>query len=110
MADVTITIGGRPHLVACRDGEEARVRHLGAMLEERWPVAQRAAAGAGGERALLFVALMLADDLDEATAHPPQIVADDAPADAAADESALVRIAEQLESLADALEHSVPSA
>ena len=100
MADVTITVGGRPHLVACRDGEEARVRQLGAMLDERWPVAQRAAASMGGERAMLFVALMLADDLDEATMRPPE--------GAAVSEPALIQIAEQLESLADALEHSTP--
>lgn len=102
MADVTLNVGGRPHLVACRDGEEARVRHLGAMLDERWPVAQRAAAGIGGERAMLFVALMLADDLDEAAVQPA--------AGAAVSEPSLARIAERLENLADALEHSLPSA
>lgn len=101
MADVTLSIGGRPHLVACRDGEEARVRHLGQMLDQRWATAQRAAAGMGGERAMLFVALMLADDLDEAALRPP--------VGAAVSEPALVQIAEQLESLADALEHSLPA-
>ncbi|MEG8046958.1 cell division protein ZapA [Sphingomonas aerolata] len=40
-----LDIGGRPHAVACRDGEESRVRLLGAMLAERWPVADRAAGG-----------------------------------------------------------------
>ncbi|MEG8054110.1 hypothetical protein QP185_14240 [Sphingomonas aerolata] len=43
MAQVMLDIGGRPHAVACRDGEESRVRLLGAMLAERWPVADRAA-------------------------------------------------------------------
>ena len=101
MAEVTLTVGGRPHLVACRDGEEARVRHLGAMLDERWAIAQRAAGGAGGERAMLFVALMLADDLDEAEMRPPE--------GAVVSEPALAQIAERLESLADALEHSAPT-
>jgi len=100
MAEVILSVGGRPHLVACRDGEEARVQHLGAMLDERWEVAQRAAAGTGGERAMLFVALMLADDLDEAHARPPQ--------GTTVSEPALTQIAERLETLADALEHSVP--
>ena len=36
MAQVMLDIGGRPHAVACRDGEESRVRLLGAMLAERW--------------------------------------------------------------------------
>ena len=101
MGDVTLTVGGRPHLVACRDGEEARVRQLGALLDERWEVAQRAAAGMGGERAMLFVALMLADDLDEAERRPPE--------GAAVSEPALADIAERLESLADALEQSAPT-
>ena len=45
MAEVTITIGGRGHAVACRDGEEDRLRQLGAMLDERWAVAARASGG-----------------------------------------------------------------
>lgn len=102
MADVTLNVGGRPHIVACRDGEEARVRELGAMLDERWAVAQRAAAGMGGERAMLFVALMLADDLDEAAMPPPT--------GGVVGELALARIAERLESLVNTLEHSAPSA
>ncbi|TPG12412.1 cell division protein ZapA [Sphingomonas oligophenolica] len=102
MADVTLTIGGRPHTVACRDGEEARVTLLGQMIEDRWAMASRAAGAAGSERAMLFVALMLADDLDEA--------ANRAPVGAAVSESALARIADRLEALAEALEHSPQSA
>lgn len=102
MADVGITIGGRVHMIACRDGEEARVRLLGEMIDERWPTAQRAAGILGGERAMLFVALMLADDLDEAQSRPP--------AGAAVSEQTLARIAERLEGLADALEQTPASA
>jgi len=98
MAQVMLDIGGRPHAVACRDGEESRVRMLGAMLAERWPVADRAAGGLSAERAMLFVALMLADDLDEAAHRPPE--------GAAVSEIALTRIADQLEGLAQALEQS----
>ena len=102
MAEVTITIGGRGHTVACRDGEEDRLRQLGAMLDERWAVAARASGGLGGERAMLFVALMLADDLDEAETRPPE--------GSPASEAMLVRVAERLESLADALEQTPASA
>ena len=42
MAQVTLSFGGRGHVVACRDGEEARVRQLAAMIEERWATAARA--------------------------------------------------------------------
>ncbi|WP_294236301.1 cell division protein ZapA [uncultured Sphingomonas sp.] len=96
MAEVTIMVGDRPHRVACQDGGEARVRMLGQMLDQRWPAALRASGGHNGERALLFVALLLADALEEAERRPP--------AGAAVSEAALARIAEQLEALADALE------
>lgn len=102
MADVTIMIGGRPHIVATRDGEEARIRQLASMLDARWDVANRAAGGLNSERAMLFVALMLADDLDESERRLPE--------GAAVSEAALQRIADRLESLAEALERASPSA
>ncbi|WP_374943391.1 cell division protein ZapA [Sphingomonas sp.] len=97
MAEVTLSIGGRPHRVACRDGEETRVRMLGDMLDTRWTGAAKVSGGSV-ERAMLFVALMLADDLDEAHRRPPE--------GAAVSEDALARIADRLESLAAALEHT----
>ena len=51
-----------------------------------------------GERAMLFVALMLADDLDESRHRAPE--------GAAVSESALATIADRLDALADALEQS----
>jgi cell division protein ZapA len=101
MAEVTLTIGGRPHRIACRDGEEGRVQYLGSLIEQRWSAAERAA-GPSGERAFLFVALMLADSLDEAETRPPP--------GAAMSDAALARVADRLESLADALEQVAPSA
>jgi cell division protein ZapA len=70
MAEVTLTIGGRAHQVVCRDGEEMQVERLGRMLDQRWADADRAAGGLSVERAMLFVALMLADDLQEAQRNP----------------------------------------
>lgn len=102
MAEVTLTIGGRPHKVACRDGEESRVQLLGRMIDQRWASANRAAGGLNAERAMLFVALMLADDLDEAETRPP--------AGAAVSDAALARIADRLEMLADTLEQAAPNA
>ncbi len=95
MANVLLQIGGRAWPIACRDGEERRVETLGRMLDERWPAADRAAGGSP-ERAMLLVALMLADSLDEAESRPPE--------GAALSELALARIADHLEQLADALE------
>jgi len=101
MASVTLNIGGRPHPVACRDGEESRVRLLGQLIDERWPAAIRASGGAGGERAMFFVALMLADALDECRQRPPE--------GAAVSEAALQRIADRLEALANAVEQFPPA-
>jgi cell division protein ZapA len=102
MAQVTLSIGGRPMPVACRDGEEARVQQLGRMLDQRWSAAQRAAGGVNTERAMFFLALMLADDLDEAVNRPAS--------DGGVSEAAIARIAERLERLADALEQTPASA
>jgi cell division protein ZapA len=102
MAEVSLSIGGRSHLIGCRDGEEARVRLLGRMIDERWAVANRAAGGLSGERAMLFIALMLADEYDESLSRPP--------VGAAVSETALARIADRLESLAAALENGADNA
>ncbi|GGB34345.1 hypothetical protein GCM10011380_24750 [Sphingomonas metalli] len=100
MATVTIQVGGRPHTIACRPGEEARVQLLGRMLDQRWSAADRAAAGQP-ERAMLFVALMLADALEEAESRPP--------VGAAIGEAALERLADRLEKLAETLEQAPPA-
>ncbi len=102
MATVTLSFGGREHQVACRDGDEPRLQRLGMILNERWPQAMRAAGGVTGERAMLLMALMLADELDEARAGASQ--------GTAPDEAELVRIAGLLEGLADALEQSATNA
>ena len=102
MAQVVLTVAGRSHQVACRDGEEARLRTLGQVLDQRWTAALRASGGQHGERAMLSVALMLADDLEAVERQPP--------AGAAVSEAALQRIADRLESLANALEQTGPSA
>ncbi|MEG3086598.1 cell division protein ZapA [Sphingomonas sp. PB4P5] len=94
MAEVTLTIGDRRHIVACRDGEEDQLRRLGEMLDARWPAAARAAGGMNGERTMLLVALMLADSLDEAERRPA--------ADAAGD--LLEKLADRLEALAESIE------
>ena len=102
MAMVTIQVGDRAHTVACADGGEARVEKLGAMLAERWSDARRAAGGAGTEREMLLIALMLADTLDETlNAPPPEAIADDA---------TLAALAARLETLADALEAGAANA
>ena len=95
MANVTLIIGGRTHVVACRDGEEAALEALGRRLDAHAAPAARAAGAPGGERTMLFIALMLADQLAEAERGPGGSVAP----------AALDRVAERLESVSAALEN-----
>jgi len=95
MAEVVLTIGGRQHRVACREGSEARLTVLAQQLDARWADAQRAAGAFNYEQAMLLVALMLADALDEAENRPPL---------PGPGETALMAVADRLEALATTLE------
>ncbi|MDJ0277039.1 cell division protein ZapA [Sphingomonas sp. 2R-10] len=99
MGQITLNIAGRSHQVGCRDGEEPKLRALGALLERHAAAAQRASGGSS-ERTLLYIALILADQLSEGTA--------DTPADPSA--AVLERIAGRLEAIASALEVRGPDA
>ncbi len=102
MAEVTLYIGGRSHVVSCRDGEEAQLEALGRRLEIHAGTAQRVAGAQGGERTMLFIALMLAGELAEAERALPT--------DGGVSPIVLSRIADRLESLAETLEQTTPSA
>lgn len=109
MAQVTLRIGNRDHHIGCRDGSEARLAHVSRLLDERWHAASQAAGGINDERTMLFVALMLADALDEAQASAPPPAPAPAPAPpigaTATDDETLSRMADRLEHLANALEN-----
>lgn len=94
MAQVTLTIAGREYNVACRDGEEPHLRSLGALLDSHAATASQASGGLNSERTLLYIALILADQLDEAERNPS----------AGVSPVLLERIADRLESVAAALE------
>lgn len=101
MATVDIDIAGRSYPVACRDGEEAHLRALAALVDHKAREAATALGSMGETRQFLFTSLLLADELKEAhagggPAHEPE------PDPAVAD--ALERLAEQMEKLAERLE------
>lgn len=65
MSTVTLNIGPKSYSVACADGQEAHIRALGAMIAEKY--AQLGSARAPLEaQNLLFAALFMADELDQA--------------------------------------------
>ncbi|HEY0595005.1 cell division protein ZapA [Sphingopyxis sp.] len=62
MADVKLTIAGRPYDVHCADGQEAQLIQLASVVDEK----VRTMPGGTEVRQLLFAALMLADETQEA--------------------------------------------
>lgn len=89
MAELTITIAGRAHKVACRDGGEAQLMAAAELLDQR----ARAVAGSAlvsEVRTLLLAGLTLADE---------QLERSGGTLDAALTER-LARIAERIEALA----------
>jgi cell division protein ZapA len=62
MADVKLTIAGRPYDVHCADGQEPQLLQLAAYVDEK----ARGIQGGTEVRQLLFAALMLADEAQEA--------------------------------------------
>lgn len=96
MAQIELIVAGRSHQIQCRDGEEAHVRALAGRINRHADTALAASGGLSGERTLLFLALILADELQEAEAHPPSGVPP----------LVLERIADRLETVAMALEEA----
>ncbi|KTT76658.1 cell division protein ZapA [Sphingomonas endophytica] len=101
MALVTLTIGDMTYDLACRDGGEPRLMQAAALIDERWDTARRAAGGGGTQRAMLLAALMVADALIDAREAPPPETPEGVALDA---------LSERLESIAAALEQTLPSA
>src|SRR5687767_9642311 len=105
MAEVDLTIAGRPYRVACRAGEEDSLRAAAALVDAKSREALSGLGTLSEARQLLFASLLLADQLidqrPEAAPPPPPDPALAARAEA---------IASRLESLADALESEPHSA
>ncbi len=99
MAQVEVEIGGRRYSVACRDGEEPHLRQLAGMVDQRVRDAAQALGNLSESRNLLFAALLLADDVQEARAKAaphPEPQEDLAPV--------LEKLADRVEALAATLE------
>jgi len=104
VAEVELTIAGRPYKVACRNGEEETLRQAGALVDAK---SREALAGLGTlseSRQLLFAALLLADQIiDGREFEVPK----------SPDEELVNRtnrMAQRLEQLADSLERTEANA
>lgn len=102
MSNVDLSIGGRTFTVACAAGEEDHVADLGRLIDAKLN-AMGGMSGQSESRALLFAALLLADELHEAkgagahTAVPSQ-------SELGGDPELLEAIATRLENIAKKLE------
>lgn len=96
MSNVSLSVGGRDYVVACAPGEEEHLADLGRMIDAKL-ASLPLSATQGETRALLFAALLLADDLHEL--HSAQAAPPPAP-----DPDRLMDLATRLENLADLLE------
>ena len=100
MAEVELTIAGRPYKVACRNGEEENLRAAGALVDAKSREALSGLGTLSESRQLLFAALLLADqivdgrEVDIPTGPDPTLI------------ERTERLAERLESIADALERT----
>jgi cell division protein ZapA len=108
MAEVKIMVGGRQYGVHCRDGEEAQLHSLAAMMSERVDQVSQGSPHLTEVRQLLFAGLLLADSLSDqqragSGAKAPAAAAPAAVQDDPTVLAALERLAERLETLGDSL-------
>src|SRR3546814_17397962 len=80
MSEIELRVGGKTYLMACGPGEEARLLQLGGMVDAKLQ-AMRGNLSALDSQNLLFAALLLADELDEARSGKIRSgISDDTPA------------------------------
>ena len=99
MADVHVEVGGRAYSLACRAGEEDRLRLLARLVDSRVTEARRAVGRGQEARELLLAALLLADELDDQRSQQAN-----ARLESESRIAALDRCAARLEALVAALE------
>lgn len=109
VAEVSIAVGARTYVIACRDGEEPRLHEVAQLVDQKAKAAAQALGNLSESRQLLFASLMLADALVDSPA-PRQQSVENAPAQGANRFPELEALAKRIEALADALERGVPSA
>ena len=116
MAEVDIRIGGFSYELACRDGDEERLRMLAQMVDGKAAELARSMGELNEVRQLLFASLLIADELCEALAKPagptppPPLVRQSDTIDAEVAAEMIEELADKVEALALRLEKQVARA
>jgi cell division protein ZapA len=66
MANVVVTVAGRPYTMQCPDGEEAHLEELASLLDGEVTRIRQSVGSIGDIRLLVMSGLMVADRLSEA--------------------------------------------
>lgn len=103
MATVDIEIASRRYSVACREGEQDRIQSVAAIVDRKAREVGQALGSLSEARQLLFASLLLADEIKERAAGGSPSLSE--PADDPLIVSALERLAERVELLAEKLEN-----
>ena len=69
MAQVTVTVNGRPYAVGCEDGQEAHLMELARLFDVQVSSVSKDMGQLGDTRLFLMGALLLADELTDARAR-----------------------------------------
>lgn len=67
MAQITVTVGGRPYRMACADGEEEHLESLARTVDDRITELRGSFGEIGDQRLAVMAAISIADELSEST-------------------------------------------
>lgn len=65
MAQITVTVGGRPYRMACADGEEAHLESLARLVDSRIAELRGSFGEIGDQRLTVMASISIADELAE---------------------------------------------
>ncbi|MFM8754522.1 MAG: cell division protein ZapA [Phenylobacterium sp.] len=78
MAQVTLSVNGRPYVVGCEDGQEAHLTELARLFDEQVRQVSQEVGQLGETRLFLMAALLLADELSDLRGRVGGLQADNA--------------------------------
>ncbi|MCA6278422.1 MAG: cell division protein ZapA [Phenylobacterium sp.] len=78
MAQVTLSVNGRPYVVGCEDGQEAHLTELARLFDAQVRQVSQDVGQLGETRLFLMAALLLADELSDLRARHAGLQSDHA--------------------------------